>query len=165
MNHVDVVAVGGTIDKVYFDALSVYEVGDPAATRTLGGFPLNFTWQVTSLLRKDSLEMTDEDRQRVVDFVRQNCGRHVLITHGTDTMVQTARALTAITDKCIVLTGAMKPAGFDTSDATFNLGCAVGALNVMSPGVFVTMSGRVLPPDRIEKDRAAGVFREVSDPR
>ncbi|HTP10816.1 MAG TPA: asparaginase domain-containing protein, partial [Anaerolineae bacterium] len=124
---IKIFSVGGTIDKVYFDQLSEYQVGFPSVRDILDGLPIAFEYEVESLLRKDSLDMDDADRERVLQHVAADPHDKILITHGTDTMIDTAQKLSVITDKCIVLTGAMEPARFKSSDAVFNVGVAVGA--------------------------------------
>lgn len=154
--------VGGTIDKVYFDKLSQYEVGPPGVERILRDLPVAFDYEIQSLLRKDSLDMTDEDRQLVVQAVRQSPERLIVITHGTDTMIQTARLLVGIPDRRVVLTGAMQPANFHNTDAIFNIGQAVGVLmSGPDDGVFLAMSGRVFDPFRVRKNREQGIFEDL----
>lgn len=155
------IAVGGTIDKVYFDALSEYQVGAPGIERLLQELPVAFEYQVQSVLRKDSLDMTSEDREIVRQCVMQSSERHIVITHGTDTMIETARWLRDIPDKCIVLTGAMQPASFRNSDALFNVGVAVGAVFSRNDGVYIAMSGQIYDPDRTRKNRERGVFEAI----
>ncbi len=156
------IATGGTIDKVYFDALSQYQVGAPGVERILQDLPVAFDYQIESLLRKDSLEMTLADRELVREHVRSIDERHIIITHGTDTMIETARMLANIPGKCIVLTGAMQPAGFRTSDAIFNVGVAVGTVLSRPDGVYIAMSGQVFDPDHTRKNRERGVFESIS---
>ena len=157
---IQIFSTGGTLDKVYFDALSEYQIGDPVAPELLeqGGVSVDFA--VESLMKKDSLELDDADRDLIHDKVRDCAYEHILITHGTDTMTVTAAALADIDGKVIVLTGAMQPARFRDSDARFNLGLAVGALNTCRPGVYIAMSGRVFPADGVRKNRLAGRFEE-----
>ncbi len=151
--------VGGTIDKVYFDALSEYHVGPPAIKNILKDARVNFQYKVVSLLKKDSLEITPEDRQTIFDAIAADPAALVVITHGTDTMVDTALALQPIQNKTIVLTGAMEPAGFKSSDATFNLGSAIAAVQCLPPGVYIAMSGRIFDPDKVSKNREAKQFQ------
>lgn len=130
MQAIRILCVGGTIDKVYFDALSEYEVGVPYALEMLEELNLNLDCRVTSLMRKDSLEMDDADRALVRDAAAQTEEELIVITHGTDTMVDTANALSSLYSeksytKTIVLTGALTPAIFKKSDAMFNLGAAL----------------------------------------
>ena len=135
MIDISIIAVGGTIDKVYFDAKSVYEVGPPNIEKVLGEFQLGISYRVLSLMRKDSLDMTEDDRALINSTVEKDDCQRIIITHGTDTMVQTANQLLGRTNKTIVLTGALEPALFKTSDAAFNIGCAIGAVQSLGTGV------------------------------
>jgi L-asparaginase len=110
-------------------------------------------YRIVELLRKDSLELTDEDRQRLQETVAALAERRIVITHGTDTMTDSATVLAAIPDKTIVLTGALSPARFSDSDATFNIGMAFAAAQSLPPGVYVAMNGRVFRGDEVKKDR------------
>ena len=112
-------------------------------------------------MRKDSLHMEDKDRQLIHDVVSANATRHVLITHGTDSMVDTAIVLQNLPDKTIVLTGALNPARFRDSDAIFNIGCAVGAAQTLPPGVYITMNGMVWDPAHVRKNRRENRFEYV----
>jgi L-asparaginase len=153
-------AVGGTIDKVYFDRLSAYKVGEPGVSEILREANVSFDYECESILRKDSLYMTEKDRQEVFDRVSADESRYIVITHGTDTMVKTAKKLKGIKDKVIVLTGAMQPARFKSSDAEFNIGAAVAAVQLLAPGVYIVMSGCILDPDRVKKNRKLNRFEE-----
>jgi L-asparaginase len=158
MNHLSIVTTGGTIDKVYFDDKSEYQIGAPTIGEILGHLGVAFAFDVIPILRKDSLHITDDDRELIRRTVAQQPHRHVLVTHGTDTMVETARVLLPIADKVIVLTGALNPARFQGSDAVFNIGCAVGALQALPDGVYVAMNGRIWDPRSVRKNRAANRF-------
>ena len=160
MQHLSVVTTGGTIDKVYFDAKSDYQIGAPQIGEILGQLGVAFAFEVIPVLRKDSLEMTDADRAAIRSAIEQTAGRLVLVTHGTDTMVETARALEGIADKVIVLTGALNPARFQGSDAVFNIGCAVGAVQALEQGVWIAMNGRIWNPRHVRKNREANRFEE-----
>ncbi len=153
-----VLTTGGTIDKVYFDAASSYDVGDPQVDPLFKESNVTFEYVVEPVLRKDSLVMTDADRALIRERVAAAPEKLVLITHGTDTMVRTAEALEGIAEKVIVLTGSMLPARFRTSDAIFNLGCAVGAVQVLSPGIYIAMNGRISRADSVRKNRALSRF-------
>ncbi len=156
------ITVGGTIDKVYFDQLSQYQVGPPGVERILQDVPVGFEYEIESLMRKDSLDMTDEDRDIVAAAVVRSAESRILITHGTDTMIDTARRLAGLTNKRVVLTGAMQPAGFRNSDATFNLGLALGVLlSDSASGVWLAMSGQVFDPYSVRKNRDLGRFETV----
>jgi L-asparaginase len=153
--------VGGTIDKIYFDAKSSYEVGPPNIGEILGGLKLNPRFDVTPLMQKDSLDMDDLDRARVKQAVSGTDDRRIVITHGTDTMVHTAEQLGELAlqqGKTIVLTGALEPARFKTSDAMFNIGAAITAVQILPPGVYITMNGQVFDHDKVVKDAELGRF-------
>ena len=147
-----ILSVGGTIDKIYFDAKSDYQVGPPNIAEILDGLHLNIQWQLDSLMQKDSLEMTDADRALIRERAQAAEEQRIIITHGTDTMAATACELLGIADKTIVLTGALAPAMFKTSDAMFNIGCAMTAVQTMEPGVYIVMNGQVFDGDKVRKD-------------
>jgi L-asparaginase len=152
---------GGTIDKVYFDAKSEFQVGPPQVEDLLRDVNVQFAHETESILRKDSLDMSDADRALLRDRVlAENCQR-IIITHGTDTMVQSALALRDIPGKTIVLTGSMQPARFRSTDATFNLGTAVTAVQTQPPGVYIAMNGRIFDPARCRKNVANHCFEEI----
>ena len=161
MMKLQVLAVGGTIDKVYFDALSEYHIGAPAASEILQRVKANFDYEITQIISKDSLDMTDEDRCEILSAVQAHPGQHVIITHGTDTMVDTGRVLKAATDKTIVIMGAMAPAIMKLTDADFNLGVAVAAVQALPQGVYLCMNGRIYNVDRVVKNRAQGQFQDA----
>ena len=160
--NITIYTMGGTIDKIYFDDLSDYVVGEPQVGEILREAHVTLDFQVKEVLRKDSLHLTDDDRAMLRDRIAADPCPLILITHGTDSMVETAQALRAIPDKVMVLTGALSPARFKGSDAGFNVGCAVGAVQSLPPGVYIAMSGRVFPADNVRKNRAAGRFEEAS---
>lgn len=153
-------AVGGTIDKVYFDRLSTYKVGEPGVSDILREANVGFDYTCESILRKDSLNMTEKDRQIIFERVAAEEARLVVITHGTDTMVKTAKILKGIPGKVIVLTGALQPALFKSSDAEFNVGAAVAAVQTLKEGVHIVMNGRIFDPDRVKKNRKLLCFEE-----
>jgi L-asparaginase len=159
--RIKVIAVGGTIDKVYFDAKSEYQVGEPQIQEVFDIANVTFDYDLEAIIAKDSLDMNDKDRQIVHDKIRNCEEKLILVTHGTDTMVDTARYLNDITDKTIVLTGAMQPARFKTSDAVFNIGTAVGALQCLPPGAYVAMNGYIFQPEKVRKNVAAGKFEPI----
>lgn len=158
---IKIFSVGGTIDKIYFDQLSQYQVGFPSVREILDGLPIAFEYEVESLLRKDSLEMDDADRELVLAHIAADPNSKILITHGTDTMIDTAKKLSAIKGKCIVLTGAMEPARFKSSDAVFNVGVAIGAVCSLPDGVYIAMNGRIFDPFKCRKNREKRMFEEV----
>lgn len=154
---------GGTIDKVYFDAKSEFEVGPPQVLEVLREAHVTFEYEIESILRKDSLDMTQADRDLIRQRVQDDPYSKVVITHGTDTMVQTARALMGIPGKSIVLTGSMQPARFRVSDAVFNIGTAIGAVQSLPAGVYIVMNGRVLDPTHARKNLKNNCFEETGD--
>jgi L-asparaginase len=158
-----VLTTGGTIDKTYFDALSEYQIGDSIAYKLLEVARVAYPFRIVEVLRKDSLQFTDEDRQVVRAMVEQLDTTRIVITHGTDTMTQTARALDGVPGKTIVLTGALSPARFGESDAAFNLGMAFATAQLATPGVYITMSGQVFRAASVRKDRVAGRFVATGD--
>ncbi len=164
MKFVQIFSTGGTIDKVYFDAGSEYEVGGSQIDIVFREACVDFDYEVVSLMRKDSLEMDDDDRALIREAVEECEHRHILITHGTDTMTQTASVLEDVAlavGKVVVLTGAMAPVRFRQSDAEFNIGSAVGALNSMPPGVYIAMNGRIFQSGTVRKNRKAGRFESI----
>jgi L-asparaginase len=161
MQHLTIVTTGGTIDKIYFDDKSDYKIGAPQIGEILGQLGVAFQFDVIPILRKDSLHVTDEDRVLIRSTIEAQPHRHVLVTHGTDTMVETAKVLAAIPGKVIVLTGALNPARFQGSDAVFNIGCAVAAVQTLPDGVYIAMNGRVWDPAKVRKNRAENRFEEV----
>ena len=158
MDHLCVVTTGGTIDKIYFDDKSDFQVGDPQIGRILEELGVAFRFEVIPILRKDSLHITDEDRELIRATIAAQPTKHVLVTHGTDSMVETARVLAAIPGKVIVLTGALNPARFRGSDAEFNIGTAVGAVQSLPPGVYIAMNGRIWDPATVRKNVDANRF-------
>jgi L-asparaginase len=153
-----VITTGGTIDKAYFDALSQFQIGESMVRQLLTVARVTGPYRLMELLRKDSLDLTDADRVALRDTVVAQRERRIVITHGTDTMTQSASALAAIADKTIVLTGALAPARFAESDAAFNLGMAFAAAQCLPPGVYITMNGQVFPAAQVRKDRDGARF-------
>ena len=153
---------GGTIDKDYPRKNKGYafEIDEPAAERVLANAEPGFDFEVVSLLKKDSLDMTEKDRQKLKAYCEQTDYTKIIITHGSDTMPETARYIGEISGKAIVLTGAYRPERFSNSDAAFNIGVAVGAVNLIEQGTFVAMNGKVMNPERIGKNPDTGAFEE-----
>lgn len=157
-----ILTTGGTIDKVYFDAKSDYTIGDPMIVEILRTSGALVDMEVTQLFQKDSLEITEEDRALIVETVRTSPHRHIIITHGTDTMVETQDALAPVlADKTVVLVGSLSPARFKGTDAEFNIGVALGAVQTLPPGAYITMNGRVFEAGSVRKNRGANRFEEI----
>ncbi len=156
-----IITTGGTIDKIYFDDKSDYQVGEPQISQILHAMHVAFDFEVSALMRKDSLHINDDDRKLIRAAVAASATRHILITHGTDSMVETASMLKGIEGKTIVLTGALNPARFRDSDAIFNIGCAVGAVQSLPAGIYIAMNGKVWDPDHVRKNRRQNVFESL----
>ncbi len=159
--QLEIFTTGGTIDKVYFDAKSKFEVGEPQILEVLREANLSIAYQVTPLMRKDSLELTDQDRALVRKAVEASTATRIVITHGTDTMTETAKALTGVTGKTIVLTGAMQPARFRFTDAVFNIASAMMAAQTLAEGVYITMNGQVFDPESTRKNVELNRFEAI----
>ncbi len=155
-----VLTTGGTIDKIYFDANSKYEVGESTVPVVFREGRVELEWRLSELMRKDSLDLGENDRAVIRRACEEAPERRILVTHGTDTMTETAAALRDIPGKTIVLTGSLAPAGFRVTDAVFNLGLALGALQSLSPGVYLAMNGTIFKEGRVNKNREAGKFEE-----
>lgn len=154
-----VLTTGGTIDKNYFDALSEYQIVDSGIAGLLAEARVALPIRVVELMRKDSLELTDADRALIASAAREAPEQRIVVTHGTDTMTETAKVLAAeVPGKTICLTGALSPARFAETDAPFNLGMAFAAAQLAAPGVWIAMSGQVFDGLKVRKDRAAGKF-------
>jgi len=160
--RIRVFVTGGTFDKeydeltgrLYFKASHLEEMLRLARCR------IDVTLE--TLMMKDSLDLTDADRAGIVERCRSAAEARLVVTHGTDTMAETARALHAAgIGKTVVLTGAMIPYAFGSSDGLFNLGSALSFAQVLPPGVYVAMNGRVFPGDRVRKNRESGIFEET----
>lgn len=155
------ITTGGTIDKIYFDRKSSFEVGDPQITEVLRDANITLDWEVISLMRKDSLDMTEADRRLVLETVMSNPNRRFVVTHGTDTMIETAKVLRGAEGKTIVLTGAMQPARFRFTDAVFNIAVAVTAVQLLEEGVYIAMNGRIFTPEQTRKNAEMNRFEEI----
>ncbi len=153
-----VLTTGGTIDKVYFDALSRYEVGNPQIADILSDVNVQFEYSVQSLFMKDSLDITEADRATIREYVERSVEERILITHGTDTMVETAIALAGMNDKVIVLVGSLSPSRFKGSDAEFNIGFGLAAVQLLPAGVYIAMNGLVFRYDEVHKNRSENRF-------
>ena len=153
---------GGTFDKTYDEIRGVLSFGDTHLSEMLrlGRSQVDVT--VRTLMMVDSLEMTDADRELIVRNCVQSSEERIVITHGTDTMVETARALAAgVPHKTIVITGAMIPYAFGSSDGLFNLGSALSFAQILPPGVYIAMNGQHFAWDKVRKNRETGVFEPL----
>jgi len=160
-DKIKILTTGGTIDKVYFDALSDYQVGEPTIGQILEEANVDLDYSIQKVCKKDSLELNDADREAVAEAVRNCKETRVLITHGTDTMIKTAHYLRGIAGKTIVFTGAMNPAKIRNSDAFFNVGCAIIAVQTLPSGIYIAMNGQILNPEHVVKNRKDQRFEPV----
>lgn len=161
---IKIFTTGGTIDKVYFDAESTFEVGEPLIGEILREASVQYPYEIETLLRKDSQDLTEQDRTLIHERVRTETAERILITHGTDTMVETALYLQNIRHKTIVLVGSLSPALFKNSDAGFNIGFAMSAVQLLPSGVYITMHGSVFDPSCVRKNRERNEFELVRSP-
>jgi L-asparaginase len=159
---VRILVTGGTFDKKYDELRGTLSFKDTHVHEMLRLGRSRVDVVIETLMMIDSLDMADEDRRAIVERCRTAGESRLLVTHGTDTMVETARALaTAVSplgSKTIVLTGAMIPYAFGSSDGLFNLGSALSFVQALEPGVYIAMNGRWFPWDRVRKNKSTGVF-------
>jgi L-asparaginase len=159
---IKIFTTGGTFDKIYFDAKSEFHIGDTIIGTLLEEANVDFDYEIESLLKKDSLDMDENDRERIRIAVSNVNHNRIMITHGTDTMLETAQALLGIADKTIVLFGSMQPARMRYSDAMYNLGVASAAAQLLPAGVYLAMNGNIFDPLKVTKNRALNRF-ELTD--
>jgi L-asparaginase len=158
----EILTTGGTIDKVYFDKKSNYEVGDPFVEELLNKMNVNISFKVKSLMKIDSLDMTDIHREEILNYIKNSNANNFLITHGTDSIVETAIYLKKISDKTIVLTGSLKPAIFIDNDAIFNVGSALTSAQILKNGVYIVINGQVFNPDNVRKNLEKNIFETIN---
>jgi L-asparaginase len=158
----EILTTGGTIDKVYFDKKSNYEVGDPFVEELLHKMNVNISFKVKSLMKIDSIDMTDIHREEILNYVKNSTANNFLITHGTDSIVETAIYLKKISDKTIVLTGSLKPAIFIDNDAIFNVGSALTSAQILKNGVYIVINGQVFNPDNVRKNLEKNIFETIN---
>ena len=153
---------GGTFDKEYDELTGKLNFEQTHIPEMLNRGRCMLEVQVQTLMMVDSLEMTDAQREQIVQACRECSERCIVIAHGTDTMVDTARAIASgVTGKTVVLTGAMVPYAFGSSDGLFNLGSALSFVQTLSPGVYIAMNGRSFAWDNVRKNRELGVFERI----
>lgn len=159
--QIKVFTTGGSLDKGYSTKHSDFIVQGPQVGDILGEANLNVEYEVESLFRKDSLDLTETDRTLLVERIEMDPCERILITHGTDTMAETGKRLASVRGKTIVLTGSMQPASFKHTDAHFNVGFAMAALQLLPPGVYLAMNGTLLSPDKARKKLGQDRFEEI----
>jgi len=161
MKKIRLLSTGGTIAKRY-DEISGELVFDEAHIKKMfsqGRSNLNI--KISPLMLKDSQDMDENDREIIYQACQDNLESYILITHGTDTMVESAKKLSSIKDKTIILTGAMIPYAFKNSDAMFNLGVALSAIETLPNGIYITMNGQIFTWDNVQKNKKEGKFETL----
>ena len=162
MATIRILVTGGTFDKEYDELSGELYFKDTHVPEMLRLGRSGLDVEMRALMMVDSLDMSDADRANILEHCRSSPRERILITHGTDRMEVTARLLgPSIRDKTVVLTGAMVPYKFGSSDGLFNLGAALAFVQVLPPGVYVVMNGRALPWDKVRKNKKTGVFEEI----
>ena len=159
---IKILATGGTFDKIYHDAKSDFHIGEPMASPILEEANVTFDFEVESILKKDSLDKNDADRETIRQMVEADACDRIVITHGTDSMIKTAMCLLDIADKTIVITGAMQPARMRYSDSAYNLGVATTAVQLLEAGVYIAMNGQIFDPRSTTKNVAKSRFEAKS---
>jgi L-asparaginase len=164
MQRIAIFVTGGTFDKEYNELTGELYFRDSHLPEMLRLGRCHLNLEVRILMMIDSLQMSDEHRQLILEQCRAAPESRIVITHGTDTMVETAKVLgSAIAHKTVVLTGAMIPYKFGSSDGLFNLGSALAFAETMLPGVYVAMNGRCFAWNRVRKNRQTGIFEEAGE--
>ena len=157
---IKIYTLGGSIDKNYSMEESDFVVDFPKVDAILKQANTTIPYEIEEVLRKDSLEISATDRQSLVKKILAESCKHIIITHGTDTMHLTGQTLSSIKDKVIVITGAMRPASFKNTDAEFNIGAAFIAVQTLPPGVYMVMNGKIFDPTRVHKNFEIKAFEE-----
>jgi L-asparaginase len=155
------IQTGGTIDKDYPHTTKgwAFEFGEAAAKRVLTKLNPSFDYEIITAFKKDSLEVTDEDRQKLLELILQHHEEKIIITHGTDTMMETGKYLLGkVGSKLIIITGAMRPEMFTNSDADLNIGAAIATANLKQSGVYLAMHGIVKPVSEIKRNMETGKY-------
>jgi len=162
IKYIKIFATGGTFDKeyneingeLYFKKTNLFKLLDLGRSRV--------DVQIETLMMIDSLEMSDKDRNYILDQCKKEPANKIIITHGTDTMVNTATLIASkIKDKVVILTGAMIPIKFGSSDGLFNLGSALSFAQILKPGVYITMNGQYFHWDNVKKNKQLGIFERI----
>ncbi|MEM7801401.1 MAG: asparaginase domain-containing protein [Chloroflexota bacterium] len=159
---IKIFSTGGTIDKIYFDAKSEFQVGLPLINEIFAEAFVSIPYEVESIMRKDSLEIDDSDRSLIRSTIENDPNRHIIVTHGTDTMVKTGMALLDIPDKTIILVGAMQPARLRSTDAVFNVGFAVAAVQTLPEGIYIAMNAQIFDPRSTVKNVPENRFEQIA---
>lgn len=160
IKKIKIYSLGGSIDKTYSMKESDFVVHDPQVDSILQQANVNVPYEIEEILRKDSLEINEDERKGLRKKISADSCEHIIITHGTDTMHLTGKALSSINNKVIVITGAMRPASFKETDANFNIGAAFIAVQTMPPGVYMVMNGKIFNPGKVVKNFDKKTFED-----
>ena len=154
------IQTGGTIDKDYPKTTKgwAFEINEPAVGRILEKINPSFSFKILSLIKKDSMEIDQKDRSLLLDECEKSIEKKIIITHGTDTIIETAKFLSQIKNKTIILTGAMRPERFSNSDANINIGVAIGGVQLLKKGVYIALNGLIMPFDKAKRNMETGQF-------
>tara|TARA_B100000900_G_scaffold398200_1_gene399328 strand:+ start:327 stop:821 length:495 start_codon:yes stop_codon:yes gene_type:complete len=161
-DKISILITGGTFDKEYDEINGILSFKKTQIHEMLHQSRAKIEFEIKTLMLIDSLEMSDKQREEIVINCTQNNNNKIIITHGTDTIAETGQAIMKENlNKCIILTGAMIPIKFGSSDGLFNLGCAVGLVQSLKNGVYVAMNGNYFPANKVKKNIQSGLFEEV----
>jgi len=155
------ITTGGTIDKIYFDKKNKFQIGNSLIFQVLEDANTTIDYEIKSILKKDSLDINNADRCIIKKTIKNDRHRYFIVTHGTDTMILTAKKLREINDKVIILTGAMQPARFKSTDAVFNIACAITAVQLLPNGVYIVMNGKIFEPENVIKNSNKNRFEYI----
>jgi L-asparaginase len=151
---------GGTIDKDYPKSTKGYafEIHEPAVKRILQKLNPSFNFKIQTILKKDSLEINEIDRDIILKTCNSAKENKIIITHGTDTIGETAEFLSSIKNKTIILTGSMRPQRFSNSDADLNIGIAIGGIQAINKGVYIALHGLIIPYNQLSRNMETGQY-------
>ena len=154
------IQTGGTIDKDYPKNKNgwAFEIGAPSITSILDKIPTNHSFEVKELFKKDSQEINEIDRKNLYNFCKSTSYTKIIVTHGTDTLFETAKYLSKINNKTIIISGAFLPSKFKDSDADFNIGMSISGLQTLSNGVFICINGLIDKHDNIIRNPSSGKY-------
>ena len=156
------IQTGGTIDKDYPKKTDgwAFEIKDPAVKRILKKINPSFKYDIITATQKDSLEINEIDRKLIFEMCDTAKESKIIITHGTDSIIQTAKFLSKIKNKTIILTGSMRPERFTNSDASVNIGLAIGGVQSLPYGVYIALNGLLIPQDKISRNMETGQYEK-----
>lgn len=157
---ITLIQTGGTIDKDYPKSIKgwAFEIADPAFLRIIQKLPNHLKWETIPLLKKDSTEITASDRQKIIKACKNSANKRIIITHGTDTLLETAKVLSELNDKIVVLTGSMRPERFSNSDAELNFGMALAGVQTLPPGIYIAIQGIIINHTQLDRDLNTGLY-------